>query len=48
MIGTWIGGLLLEGLFGSSSVTGIVWLSLGCFILATIVASMSKHTLRSA
>ncbi|WP_289044042.1 MFS transporter [uncultured Aliiroseovarius sp.] len=48
MIATFIGGLLLEGFLGSFDVRGVVYLSLGCFILATIVASMSKRTLRSA
>ncbi|CTQ33539.1 MFS transporter [Jannaschia rubra] len=48
MVGTWIGGMLLDGLLGSSDVTGIVWLSLGCFVLATIVAFLSRRTLRPA
>lgn len=47
MIGTWIGGLLLADLLGSPGVTGIVCLSLGCFVLATIVALLSRRTLRS-
>lgn len=48
MIATFIGGLLLEGFLGSFDVNGVIYLSLGCFILATIVASLSKRTLRSA
>ncbi|WP_206076984.1 MFS transporter [Palleronia sediminis] len=48
MVGTWIGGMLLDGLLGSSNVSGVVWLSLGCFVLATIVAFLSRRTLRSA
>ena len=47
MIATWIGGLLLEGFLGSFSVNGVVYMSLACFILATIVALLSKRTLRS-
>lgn len=48
MIATWIGGLLLEGFLGSFSVDGVVYMSLACFILATIVALLAKRTLRSA
>ncbi len=48
MVATWIGGMLLEGFLGSFSVSGVVTLSLACFILATIVALMSRKTLRSA
>ncbi|EKE43151.1 major facilitator superfamily protein [Oceaniovalibus guishaninsula JLT2003] len=48
MVGTWIGGLLLDGFLGSSNVSGVVWLSLGCFALATIVAFLSRTTLRPA
>ena len=48
MIATWIGGLLLAGFPGSSGVKGIVYMSLACFIVATIVAFLAKRTLRSS
>ena len=48
MIATFIGGMLLEGFPGSFDVSGVIYLSLGCFILATTVASLSKRTLGSA
>ncbi|MBI6629728.1 MFS transporter [Pontibaca sp. S1109L] len=47
MIATWIGGMLLEGFLGSYNVNGIVYMSLACFTLATIIALLSKQTLRS-
>jgi predicted MFS family arabinose efflux permease len=47
MIATWVGGLLLNG-FPVSGVTGIVYMSLVCFISATILAFLAKRTLRSA
>lgn len=47
MIATWVGGLLLTS-FPESGVKGIVYLSLGCFVLATILAFFSKRTLRSS
>ena len=48
MIATWVGGLLLAGSPGSSGVRGVVYMSLACFILATIVAFLSRRTLRSS
>ena len=45
---TFIGGMLLEGLLGFFSVSGGVYMSLACFILATNVALMARKTLRSA
>lgn len=48
MIATWIGGMLLEGFLGFFSVDGVVYMSLACFFLATIIALQSKRTLRSA
>jgi predicted MFS family arabinose efflux permease len=48
MIATWIGGLLLAGFPGSSGVEAIVYMSLVCFVLATIIASLAKRTLRSS
>ena len=47
MIATWIGGLLLTG-FPASGVKGIVYMSLVCFIAATLLAFLAKRTLRSA
>jgi predicted MFS family arabinose efflux permease len=47
MIATWVGGLLLTRL-PQSGVKGIVYLSLGCFILATVLAFFSRRTLRSS
>ena len=47
MIATWLGGLLLTR-FPGSGVKGIVYMSLACFILATILAFLSKRTLRSS
>ncbi len=47
MIATWLGGLLLTG-FPESGVKAIVYLSLGCFIVSAILASLSKRTLRSS
>lgn len=48
MMATWVGGLLLTGFPGSSGVKGIVYMSLACFILATIVAMLARRTLRSS
>ncbi len=47
MIATWVGGLLLTGL-PESGAKGIVYMSLVCFILATIFAFLAKQTLRSS
>ena len=47
MIATWVGGLLLTGL-PESGVKRIVYMSLVCFILATIIAFLAKRTLRSS
>ena len=47
MIATWLGGLLLTRV-PRSGVKGIVYMSLACFILATIIAFVSKRTLRSS
>jgi predicted MFS family arabinose efflux permease len=47
MIATWIGGMLLVN-FPATGVQLIVWLSLICFVLAAIIAFLSKHTLRSS
>lgn len=46
MIATWLGGLILT-YYPQTGVKGIVYMSLACFILATIIAFLSKHTLRS-
>src|SRR5690606_3241851 len=48
LIAAWNGGLLLAGSPGPSGVRGIVYLSLICFILATIVAFLARRTLRSS
>lgn len=47
MIATWVGGLLL-GRSPRSGVKGIVYMSLGCFIVAGILAFLAKGTLRSS
>lgn len=47
MIATWAGGLLLGGAPGSGA-RSIVYMSLACFILATIVAFLARRTLRSS
>lgn len=47
MIATWIGGMLL-GRSPRSGVKGIVYMSVACFIAATIIAFLSKRTLRSS
>jgi predicted MFS family arabinose efflux permease len=47
MIATWVGGMLLSD-FPTSGVKRIVYQSLGCFILAIIIAFLAKRTLRSA
>jgi predicted MFS family arabinose efflux permease len=47
MIATWTGGLLLSD-FPTTGVKRIVYQSLGCFILAIIVAFLAKRTLRSS
>ena len=46
MIATWVGGLLL-GVSPETGVRGIVYLSVVCFMLATIVAFFAKRTLAS-
>ncbi len=46
MIATWIGGLLLTS-FPQSGVKAIVYMSLICFILVTILALLTKRTLRT-
>ncbi len=46
MIATWIAGLMLSNL-PESGVKNIVYMSLICFVLATLVALVSKRTLRS-
>jgi predicted MFS family arabinose efflux permease len=48
MIATWLGGLLLSNFPGRIGARSIVYLSLGCFILAAILAFFSKRTLRSS
>ncbi len=47
MIATWVGGLLL-GASPRSGVKAIVYMSLGCFIAAAVIAFLSKRTLRSS
>lgn len=47
MIATWVGGMLLIN-FPASGVKLIVYMSLACFILAIIIAFLSKRTLRSS
>lgn len=46
MAATWVGGMML-GRFPVSGVKGIVYMSLICFVVATIIAFLSKRTLRS-
>jgi predicted MFS family arabinose efflux permease len=47
MIATWAGGLMLTDASGYG-VKGIVYVSLTCFVLATMLAFLAKRTLRSA
>ena len=47
MIATGLGGVLLAR-FPETGVKGIVYTSLACFIMATLIACLSKHTLRSS
>ena len=47
MIATWVGGLLLSD-FPITGVKRIVYQSLFCFILAAIIAFLSRRTLRSS
>lgn len=47
MSATWVGGMLLSG-SPTTAVTRIVYMSLACFVLAMMVAFLSKHTLRSS
>jgi predicted MFS family arabinose efflux permease len=46
MMATWVGGLLL-GASPETGVKGIVYLSLVCFLLATVFAFLAKRTLAS-
>ena len=45
MVASWIGGVVLVRLSGLG-VTGIVWLALGCFAAAALVAWRAERTLR--
>lgn len=47
MIATWVGGMFLND-FPTSGVRHIVVMSLVCFVLAIIIAFLSKRTLRSS
>lgn len=47
MVATWVGGMLLVH-FPASGAKLIVHLSVGCFILAIIIAFLAKRTLRSS
>lgn len=47
MVATWIGGMLLIS-FPASGVKLIVYLSLACFVLAIVIAFLSKRTLGSS
>lgn len=47
MIATWVGGLLLSD-FPVSGVKRIVYQSLGCFVVAMVIAFFSRRTLRSS
>jgi predicted MFS family arabinose efflux permease len=47
MVATWVGGMFLN-YFPASGVKLIVYMSLVCFVLAIIVAFLSKRTLRSS
>jgi predicted MFS family arabinose efflux permease len=46
MVATWVGGLLLSN-FPESGVKNIVYMSVICFVLATLLALGAKRTLRS-
>lgn len=47
MITTGVGGLILAGTSERAGVRAIVYVSMFCFIVAAVIASMSKRTLRS-
>ena len=47
MIATWVGGMLL-GESPRSGVKAIVYMSLGCFVAAAVIAFLSRRTLRSS
>ncbi len=47
MIATWLGGLLLTG-FPGTGIRHVVYMSLACFVLATIIAFLARRTLRSS
>lgn len=47
MVATWVGGMLLNR-SPSDGVKHIVYMSLGCFIAAIIIAFLAKRTLRSS
>lgn len=47
MVATWVGGMLLIN-FPAGGVKLIVYMSLACFVLAILIAYLSKRTLRSS
>lgn len=47
MVATWVGGLLLVR-FPANGIKLIVYMSLACFVLASIIAFLSRRTLRSS
>lgn len=47
MVATWIGGMLLTH-FPISGIRGVVYMSVVCFVLATVIAFLAKRTLCSA
>ena len=47
MVATWVGGMLLVH-FPENGVKLIVYMSLACFALATIIAFLARRTLRSS
>jgi predicted MFS family arabinose efflux permease len=47
MVATWVGGMLLVH-FPTSGVKLVVYMSLACFVLAIIIAFLSRRTLSSS
>ncbi len=47
MVATWVGGMLLTH-FPANGVKLVVYLSLACFVLATLIAFLARRTLRSS
>ena len=46
MVASWVGGVMLVR-WADLGVTGIVWLALGCFVVASAVALLAERTFRA-